>query len=80
MLGPILQIRALFWRDEGTGQGLGSLAEAMGRLDSVGDALGASPNAVPTGAEDGGAVRPWRCSGTFRVSFKKLALKWGSKY
>ena len=31
MLGPILQIRALFWRDEGTGQGMGSLAEAMGQ-------------------------------------------------
>ena len=74
-MGPILQIRARFWREEGAAQGLGSLAAAMGRLDGVGDALGASPSAVPTRADDGGAVRPWRCSGTFRVSFKELALK-----
>ena len=29
-LGPILQIRTAFWRDEGTAQGMGNLAAAMG--------------------------------------------------
>ena len=79
-LGPILQIPPRFWRDEGAAQGMGNLAAAMGRLDRVGDALEVSRSAVPTRAEDGGAMRPWRCFGTFRVSFKVSALRWGSKY
>ena len=68
-LGPVLQTRAPFWRDEGTAQGKGSLAVAMGRRDGVGDALGVSRGAVPT-----------RGRRAFRVSFKELALKWGNKY
>ena len=79
-LGPVLQIPARFWRDERAAQGMGNLAAAIGGLDRVGDALEVSRSAVPTGAEDGGAVRPWRCFGTFRVSFKVSALRWGSKY
>ena len=47
-LGPILQIRAPFWREEGTAQGMGNLAAAMGQLDGVGDALGVSRGTVPT--------------------------------
>ena len=47
-LGPILQIRAAFLRDEGTAQGMGNLAAAMGQLDGVRDALGVSRGAVPT--------------------------------
>ena len=68
-LAPILQIRAPFWRDEGTAHGKGTLAAAMGRRDGVGDALGGSRGAVPTLGR-----------GTFRVEFKELALKWGNKY
>ena len=47
-LGPIFQIRAPFWPDEGTAHGKGNLAAAMGRLDGVGDALRVSRSAAPT--------------------------------
>ena len=47
-LGPIVQIRARFWRDEGTANGKGNLAAAVGRLDGVGDALRVSRSAAPT--------------------------------
>ena len=47
-LGPILQIQARFWPDEGTAHGKGNLAAAMGRLEGVGDALRVSRSAAPT--------------------------------
>ena len=65
------------WRDS---SGNGELGGGDGTTGWCWGRPGMSPSMVPTRAEDGGAVRPWRCSGTFRVSFKELALKWGSKH
>ena len=65
------------WRDS---SGNGELGGGDGTTRRCWGRPVVSPSMVPTRAEDGGAVRPWRCSGTFRVSFKELALKWGSKY
>ena len=62
-LGPILQIRARFWRCAAKAQREGNAA-AMGRQDGIGDALGVSRSAATTGDEEAGAERPCRCSGT----------------
>ena len=61
-LGPILRIRARFWScANGSERGERGGDGTPGR---GGDALGVSRSAATTGAEDAGAERPCRCSGT----------------
>ena len=74
-MGPILQIRALFWRDEGTAQGMGNLAAAMGRRDGVGDALGVSRGAVPT--RGWGSCAPLEILWNFQAVVQGIGLEVG---
>lgn len=74
-LGPILQIRASFWRDEGTANGKRNLAAVMGQLDGVGDALQVSRSAVPTRRR--GSCTPLEMLWDFQVVVQGIGLEVG---